>query len=214
MQDIFKMEKLKNKFSKQKTNFSAPSLAPQGLGFSFTDNYSNDYQQLVEPKEPADAPMDASGNIVPGAKVYNIPGAIHGTRPSTDYLVIHRTEGHGFHPNDPRLTQKGIGAQITIDRQGNIHQIGDLNSKMWHAGPYNNKSLGIELTGRYLGNGKWEPLTDMQKKAYLNVGRWLKSRYGFTPDRIVNHAAIAAKSPNEGLYAKNLLINALYGNGI
>jgi hypothetical protein len=150
-------------------------------------------------------------NVVPGAKVYNIPGAIHGVRPKTDTLIIHRTEGHGFHPNDTRLTKKGLGAQITIDRKGNIHQIGDLDSKMWHTKKYNNRSLGIEITGRYLGNGKWEDMTDKQKNALANVSKFVINKYNISPNNIFNHAAVQAKSPNEGLVAKNYILN-LYKN--
>ena len=140
---------------------------PKGLGLSGEQYQDTTGSQSVNP-------LGMNGEWLDGATRYDIPELVHGTRPSTDYMVVHRTEGYGYHPNDPRIRQQGIGAQITIDRKGNIYQSAPLDAKTWHAGKYNNNSIGVELTGRYKGNGQWDPLTPAQQQALLRVGAALK----------------------------------------
>ncbi len=143
--------------------------------------------------------------ILAGAMQYAIPGAKHGTRGNTDSLIVHRTAGHGFHPNDPRLVNDGLGAHLTITRDGKVHQVGGLGDKMWHAGPgYNNRSIGMEVAGKY-ANGAWEPMTDLQKAAVSKYGRMIIDNYGILPANIKHHASVAAKTKGEGLSVETLL---------
>lgn len=166
--------------------------------------------QPVVAQPPVVPPTNRSvpGSYIEGAQRYNIPELNHGTRKGTSGLVVHRTAGRGFHtPNDPRAINGGLGAHLTIDRNGKIHQIGGLDDKMWHAGPgYNGNSVGIELTGKHLGGDKWEPLTELQQSAFLKAGGDVINKYGLTKNDIHNHAAIAAKTAGEGLVSKDYLI--------
>ncbi len=140
-----------------------------------------------------------------GAIQYAIPGAKHGTRGGTDTLITHRTAGHGFHPNDPRLVKDGLGAHVTITRDGKVHQVGSLNDKMWHAGPgYNGRSVGMEVAGKYI-NGAWEPMTDLQRGAVEKYGRQIIDKYGILPANIRHHASVAAKTAGEGLSVESFL---------
>ncbi len=142
-----------------------------------------------------------------GATRYAVPGAAHGQRGSTDSLIVHRTAGHGFHPNDPRLTKDGLGAHLTITRDGKVHQVGSLDDKMWHAGPdYNNRSIGMEVTGKYV-NGAWEPMTDLQKASVDKYGRMIVDKYKIPVGNIKHHASVAAKTKGEGLQVENYLRN-------
>jgi len=137
-------------------------------------------------------------------KIYDIPQLHHGKRKKTTTIILHRTEGYGYHPEDPRIRKKGIGAHITIDRKGRIHIVKGLDDKFYHAGKYNSEAIGIELTGRYKGKGRWDKLTEAQKRALVRVVQYLKSRYP-TISNAYYHAQIAAKSPNEGREALEYL---------
>ncbi len=192
---------------------------PKVLAGSGRDEPVGDYQSVVanEPVgdyQPAkvyrptveNKPVDMTKPyLLEGGTYYTVPGARHGTRGNTDSLIVHRTAGHGFHPNDPRLTDDGFGAHVTITRDGKMHQVGSLNDKMWHAGPgYNNRSVGMEVAGKYI-NGAWEPMTDAQKVAVEKYGRQIVDRYGISPANIKHHASVAAKTAGEGLMVENLL---------
>lgn len=141
---------------------------------------------------------------------YNIPKAAHGTRTVTDTIITHRTAGHGFHPNDTRLTEKGLGAHYTIDKKGVIHQINDDGDKMWHAGNMNGRSVGIEVTGKFDPKTQtWEKMTPAQKKSLDALGRSLSKKYGISIKNIKAHSEVAAKSANEGVEAKLYLQSVL-----
>ncbi len=202
----------------------APSIMPETIpnNDQYVDNRTttpsvNNAAQFVQ--QPASRqiqqPVIQDGNgYITGAQRYDLPQLRHGARDKTNGLVVHRTAGRGFHtPNDPRALKGGLGAHLTIDRNGNVHQIGNLDDKMWHAGPgYNGNSVGIELTGKHLGGDKWEELTPLQQSAFLRVGGDVIKKYGIKKDNIYNHANIAAKTAGEGLVAKNYLIDN-YGWG-
>ena len=162
---------------------------------------------VLEQGTPSTKVVNSGTGFLDGATQYKIPGAVHGTRGSTDSLIVHRTAGHGFHPNDTRLTKGGLGAHLTITRDGKVHQVGNLGDKMWHAGPkYNNRSIGMEVTGKYI-NGAWEPMTDLQKASVDKYGRMIVDRYKINPNNIRHHASVAAKTAGEGLLVENYLRN-------
>ena len=198
------------------TNQIRTNIRNQGIAgnndYELIQNYKNKFVPRFRGKMVTSPIQNNGDGFIAGSKRYSIPNANKGTRSVTDGLVIHRTAGRGFHPTDTRLTKKGLGAHITIDRNGTVHQVGNLNNKMWHAGPnWNGRSIGIELTGKHLGGNKWEPLTPLQQKSFFNVGRNLQKRYNFKRNNIVNHASVAAKTAGEGLVAKNDLIRNLFG---
>ncbi len=142
---------------------------------------------------------------------YKIPAAAHGKRTLTDTIITHRTAGHGFHPNDTRLTQKGLGAHYTITKDGKIHQVNDDADKMWHAGgKYNGRSIGIEVTGKFDPKTQtWEKVTKAQKASLTALSRKLGKKYGLSAKDVKYHAEVAAKSANEGKKVKIYVQQAL-----
>ncbi len=145
-------------------------------------------------------------------KQYNIPTAAHGKNRKVDRLVTHRTTGHGFHPNAPRLTKKGFGAHYTILQDGSIAAVNSPDDKMWHAGPKGNtNSIGIEVTGKYLGEEKgWEKMTEAQRSTLGILGKRLIDTYGITKENIQPHYKLAAKTGTEGQSVTDLLVSSFY----
>ncbi len=188
-------------------------LQLQEMG-TLTNSYASGSTPSSTVFAPSINPDGTLSSTFGSAKQYNIPAALHGNRSNTDSLVIHRTAGTGFHPTDTRLTKDGLGAHITIGTDGQIHQIGNLDNKMWHAGPkYNGRSVGIEIVGRHIKDDQWDPLTPAQQEALMNVGGHIVKKYGIPKENVVNHASIAAKTAGEGLVAKDYFVSNYFGKG-
>ena len=152
-------------------------------------------------------------------KVYNnVPGAEHGKRENTNYVVWHRTAGTGeFNPNDPRVTRQGFAGHIWIEKDGTIKQIGSLDTKRHHSRKsrggkdyghdWNRDSIGVEVVGAYHPKGKggdygdFDSLTEEQVAAIRKTVRLLMQKYpNLTPENFRYHGDLhAGKKYNEGI---------------
>lgn len=142
-------------------------------------------------------------------KKFKIKGMEKGKRSKTDTIVIHRTAGGGkFNEKDTRLTKDNLGAQFWIEKDGTINQIGDIEQKMWHAGDFNDRSIGIEIVGKHLGKDSkdpsWEPLTPQQEAALKELTGFLVKKYDIPSENIVPHTSIANKTAGEGVMAAKI----------
>ena len=192
----------------------ADELTPRGMytGNTTDEVFSGESETMIKTKEydtPKLAKAMADGFDIDKDLVvqkYDIPELYHGDQ-VPDKIVTHRTAGYGFHtPNDKRALSKGLGAHFTIDRDGKVHQIGNPETKLWHAGPKgNNGGIGIEVTGKYV-DGKWENLTPHQERALQKLGKGLMKKYKIGNESVMPHYKLAPKSGDEGQKVADLLI--------
>jgi hypothetical protein len=149
-----------------------------------------------------------------------------GIRKKTDSIIIHRTAGSGnFNPKANRLAKEGYGAHFTINPDGSIDQVGNIDWKMSHAGPqWNGRSIGIEIVGEHLGGmgggkvpypnpdkeGQWAPLTPAQEATLKRLSGDLVKKYNIPSENIMDHYNATkgtkyGKTLNEGSIAATLV---------
>lgn len=80
------------------------------------------------------------------------PAITSGCRPrqgKLDLVVWHHTAGEGNAAQIHRtLVGRGLSVHFTIDRDGTITQMADVDDVTYHAGGYNSRSVGIEIANR------------------------------------------------------------------
>jgi len=131
-------------------------------------------------------------------KKYNIKRmSTHGKRKKTDKIIIHRTAGYGFQETDTRMTEDGIGAHFTINADGSIHQVNDVNDYMSHAKGHNQGSIGIEIAGLNLGGTEWEAMTPAQEEALKRLTGSLVKSYQIPIENVISHSAAGKNKHKE-----------------
>jgi len=121
-----------------------------------------------------------------------------------EYLMVHNTAGSSLYLG--RMKKDGYGTQLWIDKSGAVTIIGDITQIYYHVGPvkpewkgkvssYN--TIGIEMVCAYK-NGEWEPYTEAQKKALLQVGSCIMKKFGIDRDHILYHEQVSYKTKDEG----------------
>lgn len=130
------------------------------------------------------------------------------------YLVIHNTAGSHLYLG--RMKKDGYGTQLWIDKDGTIILVGDIRSVVYHVGKRRPEyhqigsvvSIGIEMVCAWSKDKGWEPYTDKQKESLRKVGACIMKNFNITSDRVVWHALISYKKPDEGKEGAMLLRNA------
>lgn len=120
------------------------------------------------------------------------------TRPRTDYIVLHTTEGPAKGSYE-KLSRYGE-AHYMVDRSGRVYMIIRKEKVARHAGlsmwngkqDIDNRSIGIEAVGYYN-----KPLTDAQYAALKRLVGNLKRAYRISDDRVLTHSMIAYGRPNK-----------------
>jgi hypothetical protein len=108
------------------------------------------------------------------------------TNPDERVFVVHHTAGgrgpasrtyHTFY-------SRGLPAQYVIDGDAKIHRFMPDGAKGWHAGNYNYKSIGVEISAR-----NNDDVTQAQVNAAVRLIHYL----GFKKSQVVGHGEISKK---------------------
>lgn len=118
-------------------------------------------------------------------------------RPSTEYIILHTTEGGGRGSLE-KLRRFGE-AHYMVDTDGKVYRIIEHRRIATHAGRsmwngrtnLDNRSIGIEVVGHHD-----RPITQAQKQALRELLRQLKAMYQVPDTRILPHSMVAYGSPN------------------
>ncbi len=102
---------------------------------------------------------------------YNMKGvtryknAARGSKPVNE-VILHETVTSSARATVDVLNQRGLGVHFIIAPDGIVRQHGDLLSdELWHAGPHNDNSVGIEVVNPYYpkyrpSNSPWTQIID------------------------------------------------------
>lgn len=155
------------------------------------------------------------------------PKADHGKRKETTNIIMHRTAGSGFRPNDTRATEKGIAGHYTVDKDGEIYQQVPDENVAWHSkGGWNKKSIGIEVVGLHQSQlkkgdnrdwsatGGWQPTTKKQEESVKKLALHLAKKYNISVDKIIAHGGAKGtnKNPTEGHTVRDSVKKHLVSN--
>lgn len=116
--------------------------------------------------------------------------------PTISYIVIHTIEGSASGcVSWFRNPASKVSAHYVIKRDGGIIQCVDESKKAWHAGQYNNRSIGIEHEG-YADRNTW---TDAQVRASARLSRYLCAKYNIPKTRrnIVGHIEVPGSTHHD-----------------
>lgn len=126
----------------------------------------------------------------PSAKWNRSPNYTAG-RSSYQYVVIHTVQGsYAGCISWFKNTASKVSAHYVIrSSDGEITQMVEHKDTAWHAGCYNNKSIGIEHEG-YVSDPKW--YTDAMYTASAKLTRWIADKHGIpkTRSRIIGHVEV------------------------
>lgn len=113
-------------------------------------------------------------------------------RSRTDLIVIHHTA------SDPSITVEdihqmhlgngwaGIGYHLVIYPDGTVHQGRPLEMLGAHCQGYNNRSVGVNLTGNF----ETDQPTEQQTEALTTLLNDLMQMYGIPPEQVTGHYAL------------------------
>ncbi|MEW7280548.1 N-acetylmuramoyl-L-alanine amidase [Aquimarina sp. 2201CG1-2-11] len=145
-------------------------------------------------------------------------------------IILHRTTADNYQSTiswweNESENPNAYGTHFLIALDGTIIQTANLNNRTQHThnggsavppqyqgnvSSYN--SVGIEVVGKYQGNGVWDPPTAAQIESTAYLVRKLKHSYDVENNRVLSHIGVqTSKSPNEGVSILNA-INAVNGN--
>lgn len=122
-----------------------------------------------------------------------------------DMIVIHCSALNSSEMYDC-LDRLGLSAHYLIGLDGEIVQTVDEKNKAWHAGisfwrgaeNINSRSIGIEISNLFLGQG---PYFDVQIKSLELLLKDITTRYSINPKNIVGHSDIAPlRKPDPGIF--------------
>lgn len=88
--------------------------------------------------------------VLYGVSVRLIPRIDHGTRPFTDFVVVHDMEADNLNAVERYFATSSpdaVGAHLGIGAHGEIREWADLDALVYHAAGGNSHGLGIELAG-------------------------------------------------------------------
>ena len=113
------------------------------------------------------------------------------TRSRTDLIVIHHTASrpdltvediHAMHLGN---RWSGIGYHLVIYPDGSVHQGRPLDAMGAHCEGYNNRSIGVNLTGNF----EIEQPTQEQVDALVLLLSDLMRQYNIPPEQVTGHNA-------------------------
>ena len=120
------------------------------------------------------------------------------------FFVIHHTNGNptadGVYST---FKERGFPAQYVIDRAGRIYRFLPDGALGYHAGNYNNKAQGVEISAKNDSD-----VLPIQIEAAARLAQYL----GYSKNQIVGHGQIAAKGhkePDEGKAVVDYINNYL-----
>jgi len=152
------------------------------------------------------------------ARSHLCPNADHGPRGFTQMIIMHRTGSNNYTPNYQRKCgPKGLAAHFTIERNGRLNLDVNEASKAWHAGPkYNNYSIGIEVSGKYVEKTRlYVPMTEAQKTTLAALGKYLAKKYNLGAANIYSHKELVARDAlKEGEEPRDFLKAILKGKSV
>lgn len=130
------------------------------------------------------------------------------------HVVIHTIEGSaGSAMNTFRYGSRKVSAHYIVDFDGAITQMVRDQDAAWHAGRYNQHSIGIEHAG-FAGRNKW---TMEQYRASARLTRWLCDTYSIPMDRahIVAHKEVPGATHGDPgrFFDWNLYMRLVRGEG-
>jgi len=115
-----------------------------------------------------------------------------GRNANVDRIVIHVTDGPATQPMQTAgwfaNPNAGVSAHFIVGRSGDVFQCVELEHKANHAGPANNRSVGIEHVVPHHLHPK--SVTHQQYARSAHLVRWLCTRFKLPLNRttIVGHA--------------------------
>src|SRR3989344_1429687 len=123
---------------------------------------------------------------------HQLPANRTRTRPSTDYIILHNTQGN--FQGDLNVIKKHAKANYLVNKDGMVYSI--VRPEKWanHAGRsiwegrewLSDYSIGIEIVGY-----NFEPLTDRQYTSLKPLVEELQKRYGIKDREVLAHFQIA-----------------------
>jgi len=113
------------------------------------------------------------------------------------HIVIHVAEGYyNGTISHFRNSTTNVSAHFVISRNGDIAQMVEIEDAAWHAGCYNDFSIGIEHEGFVDHPDDW--FTPAMYQASADLVTWLSENYGIPANRdhIVGHSEIGVCNHN------------------
>ena len=85
-------------------------------------------------------------------------------------ILLHHTGGDSKESAIIAMLNFKLGVHFILDKDGTVYQYANLNDKMWHAGPANSDSIGIEIV-----NNGYSSYTDAQYRSLGKLSEFLKN---------------------------------------
>lgn len=129
-----------------------------------------------------------------------------GYREKTEYLIIHHTAGNAstetvesVHEEHLANGWAGIGYHFFISKDGTIYRGRPENWIGSHTLGYNDKSIGISLSGNF----EKEKPSDVQILALIKLVDYLKNKYSIPDNKIMGHRDFDSTAcPGANLYKR------------
>lgn len=122
-------------------------------------------------------------------KTYSLNGSLT-KRAKTNRIILHHEAGNGNADDIDRIHKNNgwtcIGYHFVVDKAGNIYRGRREDTVGAHAYGHNSDSIGICA----VGNFENELMSDVQKRAIIELVNYLKSKYGI--NKVIRHKDVNA----------------------
>lgn len=210
------------------------------IKYKMKNKYSDDTIDLALKKEKdrrsseyIDSKKEGGLNIVDIINIYNLTNGGNSSL-YPEYVVLHRTGSNNLNgtlvhwskaANDGN-SSTGISANYFVDENGTIYQVFNDNVASHHVGDRyykssftNGNSIGIEVTGAYIGKinsgddtilHAWDDLSSRQKWAVSGLILELVRKYSaIKSEHVCSHEYISQKTENEGAWYEDIALIAV-----